>query len=172
MLALVLLISGCWGGKKTNTPEKPPDKGSVVLPPRFGSTGSETAGVGSLTRPVEAAVVPDKARQRELELESNLETTSKMIRSANLDAALRRIEKMEQENPGNAHLLMKTGYLKAMVFHRQKEPARRREAMNQMLKNMETMQKDPMFRAAFADGQDGAEVIRKSLERGGGRYGQ
>ncbi len=124
------------------------------------------------SRPIEITTPSDAARQHELELESSLEMISKMIRTANLDAALRSIQKMEQENPQNVHLLMKTGYLKAMIYHRQKDPARRREAMNQMLKNMETMQKDPVYRAAFADGQDAVEVVRKSLERGGGRYGQ
>ncbi|HNV69684.1 MAG TPA: hypothetical protein PKO06_08310 [Candidatus Ozemobacteraceae bacterium] len=171
LLLVTTMFTGCWGRAKVGTPDRKPVVVASEAVLVRETPASTTSSIASASRVASQSAPADRARQQELELEANLEIVSKMIRTANLDAALRRIEKTEQENPGNAHLLMKTGYLKAMIFHRQKDSVKRRDAMNQMLKNMETMQKDPMYRTAFTDGQDAIDVVRKSLERGGGRYG-
>lgn len=95
-----------------------------------------------------------------------------MMRSGNLEGALRQVQRVNQENSTDHHVGMQSSYLKAMLYHRLREPAKRKEAMDAMLKNMEALQQDPEFRAAHEEGKEGQEMIRLTLEKAGGLYGK
>jgi len=101
---------------------------------------------------------------------ADLERISAMMKGGNHEGALREVDRIERDNPRDPNVTMRTSYLKAMIFHRMNDVNRRKEAMNQMLKSMEDVQKDPRFRAAFEDGTANAEIIKMSIDRAGGRY--
>ena len=170
LVAFLVPLNGCWGRKN----QKPEGK-ELTLPGKTSSVpagnASDTVASGSRVRPVAASASAVAAR-KEAGVEATLEQIARMIRTSNLEGALRQIERIEQDHPGEPMVLMETGYMKAMVFHRQKNVPKRREAMSQLLKNMEAMQKDPRFRAAFADGQESSDLMKKALEKGGGRFGK
>ena len=88
-----------------------------------------------------------------------------MMKAANLEGALRLVDRIHQEEGRDPYVSMQTWYLKAMIYHRQKDSPKRKDAMNAMLKSMETMQKDPRFRQSFEDGQEVADVIKTSVQR-------
>lgn len=111
-------------------------------------------------------------RRKQRDVTKNLEDASKMIKSANLEGALRLVQRVQQENSTDPNVTMQTWYMQAMIYHRQKDGTKRKEAMNQMLKSMETLQKDPRFKQAHEDGQDSMEVIKQSLDSAGSRYGK
>jgi len=110
------------------------------------------------------------ARKREEKIVADLERISVMMKGGNYEGALREADRVQRDNPGDPNVTMRTSYLKAMVFHRMNDVNRRKEAMNQMLKSMEDVQKDPRFRAAFEDGTANAEIIKMSIDRAGDRY--
>jgi len=110
------------------------------------------------------------ARKREEKIVADLERISVMMKGGNYEGALREADRVQRDNPRDPNVTMRTSYLKAMVFHRMNDVNRRKEAMNQMLKSMEDVQKDPRFRAAFEDGTANAEIIKMSIDRAGDRY--
>jgi len=117
-----------------------------------------------------AVLAYEAAKKKNLEITAALEEASKMIKSSNLEGALRKVQQIHQENSRDPYVTMQTWYMQAMIYHRQKEPGKRKEAMNQMLKSMEALQKDSRFRTAFEEGQASIEVIKKSIEKAGPRY--
>ncbi len=94
-----------------------------------------------------------------------------MLKGSNYEGALREADRLQADNARDPNVTMRTSYLKAMIFHRMNDGARRKEAMNQMLKSMEALQKDPRFRAAYEDGKAGSELIKLSVEKSGKKYG-
>ncbi len=94
-----------------------------------------------------------------------------MLRGSNFEGALRVAERIQAENAADPNVTMRTSYLKAMIYHRMNDAGRRKEAMNQMLKSMETLQKDPRFREAYEDGKANAELIKMSVDEAGKKYG-
>lgn len=111
------------------------------------------------------------AIKREEKINSDLERVSAMLKGRNYEGALREAERVQRDNPGDPNVTMQASYLKAMIFHRMSDGNRRKEAMNEMLKSMEALQKDPRFRAAHEDGLDNAEIIKMSIDRSENRYG-
>ncbi|HNW33719.1 MAG TPA: hypothetical protein PKM25_02225 [Candidatus Ozemobacteraceae bacterium] len=111
------------------------------------------------------------ARQREEKINTELERVSAMLKGSNYEGALREADRLQADNARDPNVTMRTSYLKAMIFHRMNDGARRKEAMNQMLKSMEALQKDPRFRAAYEDGKAGSELIKLSVEKSGKKYG-
>lgn len=111
------------------------------------------------------------ARLREEKINTELERVSGMLRGNNFEGALRVAERIQAENAADPNVTMRTSYLKAMIYHRMNDAGRRKEAMNQMLKSMETLQKDPRFREAYEDGKANAELIKMSVDEAGKKYG-
>lgn len=95
----------------------------------------------------------------------NLEEALRMIRNSNLEAALRLVQRIELQHKSDPYILMQTSYLQAMIYHRLNQPAKRKEAMNNLLKFMEEMQSDERFQMGFLDGQDAQELIKLSLNK-------
>lgn len=124
----------------------------------------------SLSPAVAESPAATGARKREEKIVADLERISVMMKGGNYEGALREADRVQRDNPRDPNVTMRTSYLKAMVFHRMNDVNRRKEAMNQMLKSMEDVQKDPRFRAAFEDGTANAEIIKMSIDRAGGRY--
>ncbi|MBI3037552.1 hypothetical protein HYY75_00675 [bacterium] len=133
-------------------------------------TGKKKSFYSKLKDPLVVAF--EKERKREAEITGMLEQASQMVKGVNYGGALRMVQRIEQENPTDSNTLMRTSYMKAMIYHRMKDSPKRKEAMNQMLKNMEALQKDPRFREAFEEGQSSVSVIKKSVERLGAHYGK
>ena len=119
-----------------------------------------------------AVIAYETEKKKTVEVTAALEDVSRMIKNSNLEGALRKVQQIQTQNARDPYITMQTNYLQAMIFHRQKDAPKRKEAMNQMLKNMETLQKDPRFKAAYEDGQAAIDVIKKSLEAVGERYGK
>lgn len=113
----------------------------------------------------------EAAQRKEMEITSQLEQADKMLKGANLEGALRLVQRVEQENSQDPYVTMRTSYLQAMIFNRMKDGPRRKEAMNKLLKDMEALQGDPRFQQGFIDGQANQELIRMSLEKAGRKYG-
>jgi len=111
------------------------------------------------------------ARLREEKINTELERVSGMLRGSNYEGALRVAERLQAENAADPNVTMRTNYLKAMIYHRMNDAAHRKEAMNQMLKSMEALQKDPRFREAYEDGKASSELIKMSIDEAGKKYG-
>ncbi|MFZ2956777.1 MAG: hypothetical protein WA705_07810 [Candidatus Ozemobacteraceae bacterium] len=120
--------------------------------------------------PASSLAALEQAAARDTRISAQLRDASLMMKSANLDGALRLVQRVQQENPNDPYTGMQANYLKAMIFHRMKDAPRRKEAMNSMLRSLETVQKDPKYKEAVDDGHDAGEVIKMSLERGGKTY--
>ncbi len=178
VLACSLFSPGCGGcgGKK------PPDsnllsggKDGGTKSGKTSSGGKTYTSNGSYSAILASGSTVGQAKppdfQAEEKINSQLEQANAMLRSSNLDGALRLVDRVHSENVRDPNVTMKTWYLRAMIYHRKKEPNKRKEAMNQMLKSMADLQQDPRFQQAFLDGQDCIEVIKKAIEKGGKRYG-
>lgn len=94
-----------------------------------------------------------------------------MLKGSNLEGALRQVLRVAQENAQDPYVTMRTAYLEAMIYHRMKDGPKRKDAMNRLLKDMETLQGDPRFQQGFLDGMANQEVIKMSLDQAGKRYG-
>ncbi|MBF0408855.1 MAG: hypothetical protein HQM10_16020 [Candidatus Riflebacteria bacterium] len=101
---------------------------------------------------------------------SELEQSVKMLKSSNLGGALRMVERVQQNFPRDNYLNMQSWYIKAMIFHRQRDMKKRKEAMDSMLKCIESLQKDPKYLSSVQDGKEGADLIRMSIEKKGKRF--
>jgi len=164
LIALVLLpwLTGCGCGyrpasQRTDADNRPEATPAVDRP----VTTSARPGV----RPVGAPSGPASASGRLAQVEARLQEAAAMMKAANLEGALRLVDRIHQEEGRDPYVSMQTWYLKAMIYHRQKDSPKRKDAMNAMLKSMETMQKDPRFRQSFEDGQEVADVIKTSVQR-------
>jgi len=146
------------GKREPETSRKLAQKGSV--PVNSSQSGSET----------ESAVAAAE-RRREEKINTELERVSVMLKGSNYEGALREVDRLQNDNARDPNVTMRTSYLKAMIFHRMNDGTRRKEAMNQMLKSMEMLQKDPRFRTAYEDGKAGSELIKMSVEQSGKKYG-
>jgi hypothetical protein len=170
IICLVFGISGC-GGRKTaanKLPAQAPEEQGA--PAKIAAT--ETASLGSEKGKTGQSEVEEfeKARAKHIEVTKSLEEASRMLKSGNLEGSLRLVQRIQQENREDPFVSMQTNYLQAMVFHRQRDPVKRKAAMNEMLRSMETAQKDPRFQKSFEEGMAGVEIIRESLKRHSKQY--
>jgi hypothetical protein len=174
-LGLVGLFSAGLGGcscRRQTLPDPVADQGSPVVP------AGQTSGVPTPDRRSDDETVQrsaaeealEKERHREQEITTLLERSQQMLRSGNLDGAYRITQRLRQEPPRDPYVHMRCSYLQAMIFHRQNDPRKRKEAMNSMLQSMEAVQQDPRFQAAHEDGKTTAEMIKMTLDKAGGRY--
>lgn len=171
----VLALSGLLGCGR-----KPPEQSSSLTATTAVKTGSSVQTATSTSSFPKRTVDPqtaaalaalDAARKKEEELNGRLQQASGMMKAGDLEGALRLVTRLQQENARDPYAGMQVSYLRAMIHHRMKDPVRRKEAMNDLLKNMEAVQKDPRFVASFKEGMDAQAVIKMSLEKAGKRYG-
>ncbi|MBP7633951.1 hypothetical protein KBA41_07250 [Candidatus Ozemobacteraceae bacterium] len=173
LIWLCLLTVGTAGCRFTGKPsDREPTKQERE---RVNSTWKPASGNAARQRPSLQSVAAEspavvEARKREEKIVSDLERVSAMMKGRNYEGALREADRVQRDNPRDPNVTMRTSYLKAMIFHRMNDVSRRKEAMTQMLKSMEEVQKDPRFRAAFEDGTANAEIIKMSIDRAGDRY--
>jgi|GEM_PF-2015647 len=172
---LVVFFGGCGYKPKTQNAEEPfPGEGRISLTGKNsnskGEKGTERKFTSTAANKSESSSF-EKAQKKEMEITGQLEEASKMMKASNLDGALRIVQRIQQEDGEDVYVSMRVNYLKAMIYHRQKDPGKRKEAMNQMLKNMEYLQKDPRFQEGFEDGQANVDMIKMSIKKAGKRYG-
>ena len=170
--ALLLGVHGC-GRKPSATPPTSPDSRPVTSNP---ATGTKTESGKAVDRPLDpqgiaALAKLEEARRRDEEFSGRLQQASNMMKSGDLEGALRQVTRLQQEHARDPYAGMQVAYLRAVIHHRMKDPAKRKEAMNDLLKQMEAAQKDPGFTAAFQEGMDAQAVIKMTLEKAGKRYG-
>ena len=169
-LAFVLILfAGCCVRKQAD--DKPARSSSPAIPKdpaESFSGGSEESG----EQPPKAVWKLEIERRREREIEETLERAMDMLKSGNLEGAARLVSRVHSENRTDPNITMRTSYMHAMIFHQMKDPVRRRQAMDNMLKSMEALQKDRRFLEAHEAGKASAEVIQMSLDKAGDRYAQ
>jgi len=164
----------------TGCGRKPPEDQSVHTGMSSTRTETRTQPASGSTAVAQRSVDPkaaaalaalNAARKRDEEFSGRLQQASDMMKAGDLEGSLRVVTRLQQENARDPYAGMQVSYLKAMIHHRMKDPVKRKEAMNDLLKQMEAVQKDPGFVAAFKDGMDAQSVIKMSLEKAGKRYG-
>lgn len=114
----------------------------------------------------------DEQRRRKTEQYRRLEYAHEMLMNSNSQAALREVERLQMDIRDDSYLEMKTWYLSAMIYHKMGKTSRRKRSMRKMLECMETLQKDPRFKAAYKDGQDANEVIKMAISKEGEKYAE
>jgi len=171
--SLIPLFSGC-GFRSADQPaaissplSTNHETGSKLTTPKSGRRSPEIS--PPVKTPKEKQF--ETARKKEIEITGQLEQADKMMKGANLEGALRVVQRLDQENSSDPYVKMRTSYMQAMIFNRMKDANRRKEAMNQLLKSMEALQNDPRFQESFIDGQANQEMIKMSLEKAGKKYG-
>ena len=169
MLGILFFSLGC--GYKGNSHAKTEDEHSSA-PTKTPEKVIEVAMPGKVDRNAKdpSVLAFEAAKQKQKEVTKTLEEAAGMIKTSNLEGALRLVQRVQQENSLDPNVTMQTNYMQAMIFYRQKDSPKRKEAMNQMLKSMEKLQKDPRFRQAYQEGMDSVEVIKQSLEKMGSKY--
>lgn len=169
LLSGLLISTGC--GYKSKL--KPQDPETRLPTPLSISPGKIASGAISFSPQKEAPPAQiDEALVKEEKTMAALKQANQMMKSSNpnLDEALRVVQKIQQENERDPNITMQTWYMQAMIYHRQKDSPKRKDAMNQMLKSMESLQKDPRFLASFADGKEALDIMQKSIDSSGNRY--
>ncbi|MBF0546849.1 MAG: hypothetical protein HQM08_20585 [Candidatus Riflebacteria bacterium] len=164
VLSLFLVMEGCGCVKKTAKVH--PSTSSETLVNATSATGVSVATFTKAT-PVLPSSSEDSFEKRAI---SDMEQAVKMLKTSNLGGALRLIDRVQQSFPHDNYINMQAWYIKAMIFHRQKDFPKRKEAMNSMLKSIEEMQKDPKYRSAVEEGQQGADLIKMSIEKKGRKF--
>lgn len=174
LIWLCLLMAGTAGcrftGRAASTEPQKQNSGSTD-PGRKAASGNPSRTGPPRSFPAAENPATSAARSREEKINADLERVSAMLKGKNYEGALREAERVQRDNPRDPNVTMRTSYLKAMIFHRMNDGNRRKEAMDQMLKSMEELQKDPRFRAAHEDGVANSEIIKMSIEQSGSRYG-
>lgn len=112
----------------------------------------------------------DISSKKQEEVNSSLEQAHRMIRDDNLESALRIVERIYLNYPDDPEITMQTHYMKAMIFHRMKDPSKRKQAMDEMLKSMEKLQQDARYRKSYEIGRECEEVVKMSIEKYGKNY--
>ena len=113
-----------------------------------------------------------RKQEAEERVSTRLEDAWNMLHRSNLEGALRSVKRLQLEHRKDPHVEMRAEYLKAMIYHRMGNARLRKKAMDAMLHNMETLQKDPRFLTAFEEGVAAQELIKMSLKEAGNRYGK
>lgn len=173
VLCLGLLTSGCGSKPPGGDSGRGPDRevSTTTVRPLSSRTGdarpTPRAGPGKTLEEQKF----EAAQKKEQEITSQLEQANAMLKGSNLEGALRQVLRVAQENAQDPYVTMRTAYLEAMIYHRMKDGPKRKDAMNRLLKDMETLQGDPRFQQGFLDGMANQEVIKMSLDQAGKRYG-
>ncbi len=173
LLCACLLAPGCRSRQST------PGSTALTDAPSPTVTRIEGKGGRSETRPADrpgSGKTPEQLKfeadqKKEQEITSQLEQANGMLKGQNLEGALRMVQRVALENAQDPYVIMRTSYLEAMIFHKLKDGPKRKEAMNRLLKSMETLQGDPRFQQGFLDGMANQEVIKMSLDKAGKNYG-
>ncbi|MBF0498524.1 MAG: hypothetical protein HQM09_00190 [Candidatus Riflebacteria bacterium] len=165
---LLLFQPGC--GKHTTTTVGGSESSDTTHSVHSNDLSAKTSGLHTQPNASSSIAALEEAAAREASIATQLQNAAAMMKTSNLEGALRLVQRIQQENSTDPYVGMQANYLKAMIYHRQKDGAHRKEAMNAMLKSLEMVQKDPKYKTAVEDGRDACDVIRMSLERGGKLY--
>lgn len=171
-LCVGLLTSGCGSRPSGTDSAKVPDREvSTAVRPLSSKSGDPRARIRTGSGKTLEEQKFEAAQKKEQEITSQLEQANAMLKGSNLEGALRQVLRVAQENAQDPYVTMRTAYLEAMIYHRMKDGPKRKDAMNRLLKDMETLQGDPRFQQGFLDGMANQEIIKMSLDQAGKHYG-
>ena len=182
-IALILLmalgLSGCCGRKsqsnkkgnkkidfaeslkKTNTKDKANVKGTSVVND-FGND-LDVDLIGKL---------PLRAQdERTNELYEKLNYANKMLKNRNYDAALREIDRIQQEINNDPYLKLQTWALTAVIYDKTGKTSRRKRAYTKMLEAIGELQKDSRYKKAYEDGMACKDFAALAAKKGDKKYG-
>ena len=167
------MATGCCTRTARNTSLKKPDKKASIK--EHGERNDKTSEkkIEHPSREDELNTgdpLMNESRRRKAEQYRRLEYAYRMLSKSDPQGALRELERLQMDIREDPYLEMQTWYLSAMVYHKLGKPSRRKRSMRKTLEVMEQMQKDPRFKAAFADGKISQEVIDMAIKKAGDKY--
>ncbi len=147
--------------KKSNTKDKASVKGVSVVND-FGND-IDIDLIGKL---------PLRARDEHTnELYEKFNYANKMFKNRNYDAALREIDRIQQEINNDPYLKVQTWALTAAVYDKTGKTSRRKRAYTKMLEAMDELLKDPRYRKAYEDGMACKDFADLAAKKGDKKYG-
>lgn len=147
--------------KKSNTKDKSNVKGGSVVND-FGNDFDIDL-IGKL---------PLRAQdERTNELYEKFNYANKMFKNRNYDAALREIDRIQQEINNDPYLKVQTWALTAAVYDKTGKTSRRKRAYTKMLEAMDELLKDSRYRKAYEDGMACKDFADLAAKKGDKKYG-
>jgi hypothetical protein len=173
LVLLVIILPGCCSRKTVSKRQATGRKNSVatVRQASYPEKASPQTGEEMLSGNETVRKLRDQDKKTKDQYR-RLEYAFEMYNTANLDGALREVERLQLEINNDPYLEMQSWYLSAMIYHKSDKTSRRKRAMRKMLESMEQLQKDPRFLQAHADGMISQEIMKMALEKGEGRYAE
>lgn len=179
LLGAVLAIGCAVPGCCRREPENPPasfSQQAITPGPKTPAPPPRYTDIGANIEPPTTVEARDQVQQyenerkREAQVLALLERAQQAMQDGSLDAALRDLQRIKLQYPDDPYVLMRVEYMLARVAHRQKNPKARKAAMDNLLRAMELVQKDPRFRQAHLEGRAAQDVVKQSVDRGGANY--
>ena len=110
--------------------------------------------------------------ERTQELYEKFNYANKMFRSSNYEAALREINRIQQEINNDPYLKLQTWALTAAVYDKTGKTSRRKRAYTKMLEAIEELHKDSRYKKAYADGMICQDFANLAVKKGDKKYGE
>ena len=109
--------------------------------------------------------------ERTNELYEKLNYANKMLKNRNYDAALREIDRIQQEISNDPYLKMQTWALTAVIYDKTGKTSRRKRAYTKMLEAIEELHKDSRYKKAYEDGMACKDFAALAAKKGDKKYG-
>ena len=106
------------------------------------------------------------------ELYEKFDYANKMLKNRNYDAALREVNRIQQEIKDDPYLELQTWALTAEIYDKTGKTSRRKRCYTKMLEAMEEVKKDSRYKKAYQDGMLCQDFIDMTLKKGDKKYGE
>ncbi len=109
--------------------------------------------------------------ERTNELYEKFNYANKMFKNSNYDAALREINRIQQEINNDPYLEVQTWALTAAVYDKTGKTSRRKRAYTKMIEAFEVLLKDSRYKKAYEDGMACQDFATMAAKKGDKKYG-
>ena len=116
--------------------------------------------------------LPMRARdERTSELYEKFNYANKMFKNRNYEAALREVDRIQQEINNDPYLKMQTWALAAMIYDKTGKTSRRKRSYSKMIEALEEVKKDSRYKKAYEDGMACKDFAALAAKKGEKKYG-
>ena len=105
------------------------------------------------------------------ELYEKFNYANKMFKNSNYDAALREINRIQQEINNDPYLKLQTWALSAAIYDKTGKTSRRKRSYTKMLEAIEEVKKDSRYKKAYEDGMACKDFAALAAKKGDKKYG-
>ena len=109
--------------------------------------------------------------ERTSELYEKFSYANKMFKNRNCDAALREIDRIQQEINNDPYLKLQTWALSAAIYDKTGKTSRRKRSYTKMLEAIEEVKKDSRYKKAYEDGMACKDFADMAAKKGDKKYG-